>query len=111
MYMATHAATRDGSELAAAASMLRALGHPVRMRLVQALAGGQRCVSELQHALDLPQAVVSQQLAKMRAAGIVTCRRDGANVRYAVADERAVRLLACVMKGVTPVAPRWRTTR
>lgn len=111
MHMARHADAHSASELAAAADLLRALGHPVRMRLVQALAGGEQCVSELQGALGLPQAVVSQQLAKMRAAGIVTCRRDGANVRYAVADERAVRLLACVTNGAARVAPRWRNTR
>lgn len=77
--------------------MLRALAHPVRIRLLQALADGERCVSDLQSELDLPQAIVSQQLARMRAGGIVTCRRDGANMRYIVADERALRLLGCLL--------------
>jgi DNA-binding transcriptional ArsR family regulator len=86
----------DPNEIAEAAEMIRVLGHPVRLRLVEALERGERCVAELQQILDAPQAVVSQQLAKMRAAGIVTCRRDGANVRYVVADLRVLRVLDCL---------------
>lgn len=94
--------TLDAREMAQAAEIMRALGHPVRLRLVEALEGGECCVSELQQALDAPQAVVSQQLAKMRAAGIVACRRDGANVRYVVADPRVLRVLDCLRHGATP---------
>lgn len=82
--------------VAQAAEMIRALGHPVRLRIVEALERGECCVSDLQDALDAPQAIISQQLAKMRAAGIVTCRRDGSNVRYAIADARVLRVLECL---------------
>jgi DNA-binding transcriptional ArsR family regulator len=79
-----------------AAEMIRALGHPVRLRIVEALERGERCVSELQDTVGAPQAIVSQQLARMRAAGIVSCRRDGSNVRYAIADARVLRVLDCL---------------
>ncbi|MGH7677904.1 MAG: ArsR/SmtB family transcription factor [Gemmatimonadaceae bacterium] len=82
-------------EIAEAAGLIRVLGHPVRLRLVEALERGECCVSELQDAVAAPQAIVSQQLAKLRAAGIVTSRREGANVCYTVADERVLRLLDC----------------
>ena len=88
--------TLDAAEIGRAAEMIRVLGHPVRLRLVEALERGERCVSELQDAVNAPQAIVSQQLAKMRAAGIVRSRRDGANVRYAVADDRVLRVLDCL---------------
>ena len=76
--------------------MIRVLGHPVRLRIVECLERGERCVSELQGALDAPQAMVSQKLAKMRAAGIVRARREGAKVRYTIADERVIRVLDCL---------------
>lgn len=88
--------------VAQAAEMIRALGHPVRLRIVEALERGERCVSELQDALDVPQAIVSQQLAKMRGAGIVSCRRDGSNVRYAIADARVLQVLACLRHQPAP---------
>ena len=90
------AKTLSPETVAQAAEMIRALGHPVRLRIVEALERGERCVSDLQDALDAPQAIVSQQLARMRAAGIVSCRRDGSNVRYAIADARVLRVLACL---------------
>jgi ArsR family transcriptional regulator len=88
--------TLDAAEIGRTAEMIRVLGHPVRLRLVEALERGERCVSELQDAVGAPQAIVSQQLAKMRAAGIVSCRREGTNVRYSVADARVLRVLDCL---------------
>jgi ArsR family transcriptional regulator len=81
-----------------AAAMIRVLGHPLRLRIVECLEGGERCVYELVESLGEPQAVVSQQLARMRAAGIVRCRREGPHVWYAVADQRAVRMLECLRR-------------
>ncbi len=86
----------DDRVLADAAEMVRVLGHPVRLRIVECLEPGERTVSYVQERLDLPQAIVSQQLARMRAAGIVRCRREGVNKWYAIADERVVRMLNCL---------------
>jgi ArsR family transcriptional regulator len=96
----------DAEELVRAADMIRALGHPVRLRLVQALERGECCVSDLQNALGVPQAIVSQQLARMKAAGIVTCRRDGVNVRYVVAEPRVLAMLNCLRAGSSTAARR-----
>jgi DNA-binding transcriptional ArsR family regulator len=86
----------DPRVLAEAADMVRVLGHPVRLRIVELLEAGELTVKEIQGALDAPQALVSQQLARMRGAGIVEGRRDGANVRYRIADSRVVRMLDCL---------------
>jgi len=86
----------DPRVLAEAAEMVRVLGHPVRLRIVELLEGGEQTVTQLQESLDAPQALVSQQLARMRAAGIVTGRRSGANVWYSIADARVVRMLDCL---------------
>ena len=105
--MRVRALTPDA--IASAAEMIRVLGHPVRLRIVEALERGECCVSELQDALGISQAVMSQQLARMRAAGILRGRRDGVNVRYEVADPRVLLLLNC-LRHAPDAAPR-RTTR
>jgi len=79
-----------------AAEVIRVLGHPVRLRIIQCLEEGECTVSELQQHLRAPQAIVSQQLARMRAAGMVACRREGSSRYYRVADERVVRMLNCL---------------
>jgi ArsR family transcriptional regulator len=96
MAIAMSRAPLDARVLLDAAEMIRVLGHPVRLRIVECLEGGERTVSDLQGALRSPQAAVSQQLARMRAAGIVRGRRDGVNVHYSIADERVVQMLHCL---------------
>jgi DNA-binding transcriptional ArsR family regulator len=64
----------------------KALAHPIRIRLLEALVAGDARVQDLQRVLDLDQPIVSQQLARLRASGIVVIRRDGANTLYGVAD-------------------------
>ena len=68
------------------AQFFRALSHPVRIKILEILIGGDRSVQELQEALDLDQPVVSQQLAVLRNQGIVTSEKKGLSVRYALRD-------------------------
>lgn len=76
------------------ADFFRALGHPVRIRLVEELGQGERTVAELQQALGIPQPLVSQQLAVLRGRELVSTRKSGANVVYALRDPLLVELLA-----------------
>ena len=75
------------------ADFFKALGHPVRIRLLEVLRRGERSVQELQAALDLDQSTVSQQLAVLRAKHVVVARKEGTTVRYAVRDARVGDLL------------------
>lgn len=68
------------------AGFFRALAHPVRIRILELLVKGDRSVQELQEALGLEQPVVSQQLAVLRSNNIVSGRKEGVSVRYAVRD-------------------------
>ncbi len=68
------------------AGFFRALAHPVRIRILELLVKEDRSVQELQEALGLEQPVVSQQLAVLRASQIVSGRKEGVSVRYAVRD-------------------------
>jgi DNA-binding transcriptional ArsR family regulator len=76
------------------AEFFRALAHPIRIRILEALLQGERSVQELQDTLDLEQPVVSQHLAVLRAKNIVSSRKDGTSVRYLVRDPLIGELLA-----------------
>jgi len=73
----------SGSEL------LRALGSPARLAIVDALSLLDRCVHELTERLDLPQTVVSQHLRVLKDAGVVAGRRRGREVVYSLVDANA----------------------
>ena len=64
----------------------RALAHPIRIEILEALLQGERSVQELQEILGVDQPVVSQQLAILRAKNIVAGRKEGTSVRYLVCD-------------------------
>jgi len=101
MTSAPHRPRIDSRVLADAAEMIRVLGHPLRLRIVECLEGRERSVSDLQDALRATQSAVSQQLARMRSAGIVRGRREGSSVWYSIADRRVVRMLGC-LRGCEP---------
>lgn len=75
------------------ADFFRALAHPIRIRILETLGAGDRNVQELQEALDLDQPIVSQQLAVLRGKNIVTSRKVGTTVRYALSDPLITKLL------------------
>ena len=68
------------------AGFFRALAHPGRIRILELLVHGGRTVQELQEALMLEQPIVSQQLAVLRHHGIVSARKEGFSMRYALRD-------------------------
>ena len=64
--------------------LFRALAHPTRIRILEQLAAGESTVQDLTAALDLPQPIVSQHLAALRARHVVTVRREGQMAHYAL---------------------------
>jgi ArsR family transcriptional regulator len=67
--------------------LFQALADENRLRIVDVLQGGERCVCELQSSLDLGQSLLSHHLRVLREAGLVRSRRDGRWVHYALSDE------------------------
>jgi ArsR family transcriptional regulator, arsenate/arsenite/antimonite-responsive transcriptional repressor len=65
--------------------LFKAFADPVRVRLLNLLAGGEVCVCFLHQALDLPQSTVSRHLAYLRKRGLVVGRKDGLWVHYRLA--------------------------
>lgn len=82
--------------LTRAASVIKCLGHPLRLRLLEALETGEKTVSELQETTGASQAAVSQQLATMRGRGIVDSRREAANVYYWITEAKVAVILNCI---------------
>jgi DNA-binding transcriptional ArsR family regulator len=76
------------------AEFFKALGHPVRIRVLELLTEGERSVADLLAALDIEQPHLSQQLGVLRRGGFVVTRRERSNVVYALADERIADLLS-----------------
>ena len=76
------------------AEFFKTLGHPLRIRVLELLSESEHSVGALLEQVDAEQPNLSQQLAVLRRGGFVTTRRDGANVVYALADERIAQLLA-----------------
>ncbi|GAB4349875.1 MAG: metalloregulator ArsR/SmtB family transcription factor [Immundisolibacter sp.] len=74
------------------------MGNEHRLLALLALADHPQAVCDLNRQLPLAQSALSQHLARLRAAGLVICQRDGPRVRYALADGRVRRLLEAVSR-------------
>jgi ArsR family transcriptional regulator len=75
------------------ADLLKALGQPTRLKILEVLAHGERCVCEIFPAIGGEQSNVSKHLGFLRAQGIVVAERRGMRVFYRLADRRIVKLL------------------
>jgi DNA-binding transcriptional ArsR family regulator len=80
----------------ACAESLKALAHPVRLRIVAALCDEQQTVIGLSRALAVPQAIVSQQLRILRMAGLVAARRAKGFALYAITKPELRNLISCI---------------
>ncbi len=78
------------------ANVLKALAHPVRLQLVEALRDGERCVCELVEDVDAERTGISKHLAQLKQAGIVRDRKEGLKVFYSLACPCALDFFACV---------------
>ncbi|MGD0632873.1 MAG: metalloregulator ArsR/SmtB family transcription factor [Beijerinckiaceae bacterium] len=74
-------------------ALLRALANEDRLLLLCQMAQGERSVGDLEAQLDIRQPTLSQQLGVLRAEGLVTTRREGKRIYYAVADPKVLTLL------------------
>lgn len=91
--------TAESSTLAgyeAAAELFGVLSTPIRLRIIGALCGNEKNVSQLLQEIEVSQPNMSQQLNVLYRAGVVDKRRDGAQMYYRIADETAVRVCKAV---------------
>ncbi|SFV73349.1 ArsR/SmtB family transcription factor [Desulfovibrio piger] len=81
--------------IAAQARIFKALGHPSRLLMVDALRDGEKCVCDLQALVGDDMSTVSKHLAVLRDAGVVTRRKQGVNIYYSLALCCLDQFLAC----------------
>ena len=85
------------------AEFFRTLGHPVRIRVLELLGDGPMPVRDLLADVDIEASSLSQQLAVLRHAGIITSHRDGASVVYALAGPDVADLMQAARRFLTEV--------
>ena len=89
--------TTDASEL------LKALGHPLRLRIVQGLRTHTGCnVNDMVAKLGVPQSTVSQALGVLRRAGVIAPQKKGVQTCYRVVDKRIERIIDILAHGRLP---------
>ncbi len=76
-----------------ASTVLKALSHHNRLLILYLLTERERTVGELEELLGVQQAMVSQQLARLRMEGLVSSRRDGRLIYYRIAKADTVTFL------------------
>jgi DNA-binding transcriptional ArsR family regulator len=82
------------------AGLLKALAHPARVAMFEALGEGERTVSELAELVGAKESITSQHLALMRAAGLVATRKAGQNVYYTVKMPCLLSIFGCMDEAV-----------
>ncbi len=97
------ASVSTSPDLARTARLCRALSDENRLRIVELLTGGERCVCELTMALDLGQSLLSHHLKTLKEAGLVTDRREGRWVYYTLCCDPLDELGAS-LESLTPPA-------
>ena len=80
------------------AELLKALASSARLRIVNALAGGELTVTEICNLTGLKQSLVSQQLKILRLNGVVESRKKVPHTYYSLSDEHVVEMLNCLSR-------------
>lgn len=85
------------------AAVFKALGHPARLLMVDALREGELCVCHLQDMVGSDMSTISRHLAVLRNAGVVESRREGTNIYYRLCLVCVSSMLDCLggTKGAT----------
>ena len=83
-------------ERTAAAEVLKALSHPVRLGVVEILAGGEKTCTELYGLLGCSQSLMSQQLKILAQQGLVSVRKEGAQKYCSLRNPDFLKLFDCM---------------
>ena len=85
-----------------AAGFLKALAHEGRLMMLCHLVSGEKTVTEFETLLSMRQPAVSQQLMRLRSDGLVTARREGKAIYYAIADPRVAQVVSTLHEMFCP---------
>lgn len=92
-------------DLRSLVEQLKAVSHPIRLRVLALLSSGEYCVCQVAEVIQVPQSSVSEALRELRRAGFVRERKDGRWVFVStVPESQASPLLRGILAEVTPLA-------
>ena len=80
--------------------IFKALGHPVRYKIVKFLFDGPKCVCKLNEDIEFSQSNLSQHLKTLKEAGILTSEKIGMEIHYKISSEEIKKIIECVDKYV-----------
>lgn len=78
------------------ARIIKAMAHPSRLLMLQALADGERCVCELQKLVGSDISTVSKHLSVMKVAGLVEARKEGLWMHYRLRVPCVLQFMDCI---------------
>ncbi len=88
----------DKTDCRKEANVFKALGHPTRLWIVKQLADGEHCVCEFVAAVGVDFSTISQHLAILKRAGVITDDKRGKSVYYRLTCPCILAMLDCVEK-------------
>lgn len=89
----------------ALARVFKALGHPVRLMIVDMLLDGERCVCELHEHSGRDMSTISSHLNTLKACGLLASEQRGKNVYYSLCCPCIREVLHCLSASLTPAQP------
>lgn len=89
-------ASRVNERLRLKAEVFKAMGHPLRLGVIELLKDGEKCVCDIVEHLGTGMSNISKHLSVLKKAGIVTDRRDGLKIMYSLTMPCALDFIKCV---------------
>ena len=93
----------SAQQLAAAARVLKAMAHPIRLGVMQCLSTGQRSVASLHAEFGCSQSMMSQQLAILEGSGLIRSRKDGTAKLCSLRNDDFLKVFSCMQRHLTEV--------
>jgi DNA-binding transcriptional ArsR family regulator len=95
-------------QIETAARALKAISHPLRLKILCVIGEGEVCVQDIVEAVGTSQSNISQHLAILRDKGVLLTRKDANRVYYRVGDQRTLQLIVLMREvfcGEPPAQP------
>ena len=84
-----------------AANMLKAIAHPMRIKIVSYMEDGNKLtVTEIHELLKIEQSTTSHHLGILKDKGVLISKREGKNTYYSLKHERISNIVDCIIKSV-----------
>jgi ArsR family transcriptional regulator len=82
------------------AELFKALGHPTRVKIIEYLSEGEKCVKDIWQELGIPQPTVSQHINILKEAGIISFRKEGVKTCYRIEMPIVVKIMKLLKEEV-----------